>query len=228
MVRGWALKSLSPALCPGFPAPLYVLPGAWLSFYSFFLTISNYKMPTNPLLLNSEPFLPAPPLWSLFPVLNRCGQASKVTWQLPGEFGVRKSIAVPPRLHSTVSGAEWGMWGQSTWAVDCSFWIRSSKGRLSSLCWKCPPHESTSALGSPGSPFSLKCRRPRFSSWVGKNPWRRKWQPTPVFLSGEFHGHWSLAGYSPWDYKESDTTKLLIHQCMRVPMFLYSELSSIF
>ena len=34
----------------------------------------------------------------------------------------------------------------------------------------------------------LQCRRPQFNSWVGKSPWRREWQPTPVFLSGEFHG----------------------------------------
>ena len=34
-------------------------------------------------------------------------------------------------------------------------------------------------------------------SWVGKIPWRRAWQPTPVFLPGESHGQWSLAGYSP-------------------------------
>jgi len=33
----------------------------------------------------------------------------------------------------------------------------------------------------------------------GKIPWRREWQPTPVFLPGEFHGQRSLAGYSPWD-----------------------------
>ena len=31
----------------------------------------------------------------------------------------------------------------------------------------------------------LKCRRPQFDSWVGKTPWRRVWQPTPVFLPGE-------------------------------------------
>ena len=35
--------------------------------------------------------------------------------------------------------------------------------------------------------------------WVGKIPWRRKWQPTPVFLPGESHGQRSLAGYSPRD-----------------------------
>ena len=36
-------------------------------------------------------------------------------------------------------------------------------------------------------------------------PWRRKWQPTPVFLPGESHGQRSPVGYSPWDCKESDT-----------------------
>ena len=39
------------------------------------------------------------------------------------------------------------------------------------------------------------------------NPWRRKWQPTPVFLPGESHGWRSLAGYGPWGHKESDTTE---------------------
>ena len=48
-----------------------------------------------------------------------------------------------------------------------------------------------------------------FDPWVGKLPWRRKWQPTPVFLPGEFHGQRSLAGYSPWCCKESDTTEWL-------------------
>ena len=43
----------------------------------------------------------------------------------------------------------------------------------------------------------------------GRFPWRRKWQPTPVFLSGESHGRRSLVGYSPWGHKESDTTERL-------------------
>ena len=42
----------------------------------------------------------------------------------------------------------------------------------------------------------LQCRRHRFSSWVGKIPWRRKWQPTLIFLPGESHGERSLAGCS--------------------------------
>ena len=41
-----------------------------------------------------------------------------------------------------------------------------------------------------------------------KIPWRRAWQPTLVFLPGEFHGQSSPAGYSPWGHKESDTTKV--------------------
>ena len=45
--------------------------------------------------------------------------------------------------------------------------------------------------------------------WVGKTPWRREWQPTPVFLPGKFHEQRSLAGYSPWDHKELDTTEKL-------------------
>ena len=44
----------------------------------------------------------------------------------------------------------------------------------------------------------LQCGRPGFHPWVGKLPWRRKWQPTPVFWPGECHGRRSLVDYSPW------------------------------
>ena len=40
-------------------------------------------------------------------------------------------------------------------------------------------------------------RTHRFNPWFGKIPWRRKWQPTPVFLPGKSHGQRNLAGYSP-------------------------------
>ena len=46
-------------------------------------------------------------------------------------------------------------------------------------------------------------------SWVSKILWRRKWQPTPIFLPGEFHGQRSIVGYSPWDHKDWDTTECL-------------------
>ena len=47
----------------------------------------------------------------------------------------------------------------------------------------------------------LQYGRPGFNPWVGKISWRRKWQPTPVFLPGESQGRKSLAGYSPWGRK---------------------------
>ena len=47
----------------------------------------------------------------------------------------------------------------------------------------------------------------RDNPWVGKIPWRRAWQPTPVFMPGESHGQRSLVGYTPWGYKESDKTE---------------------
>ena len=42
---------------------------------------------------------------------------------------------------------------------------------------------------------------------LGRTPLRRQWQPTPVSLPENFHGQRSLAGYSPWGHKESDTTE---------------------
>ena len=55
-----------------------------------------------------------------------------------------------------------------------------------------------------GKESSCQCRRHRrcrFNSWVGKSPWRREWQPTPVLLLGKTHGQRSLAGCSPWGRK---------------------------
>ena len=48
-----------------------------------------------------------------------------------------------------------------------------------------------------------------FDSWVRKIPWSRKWQPTPVFFPGEFHGQRSLVGDSLWGHKELDPTEQL-------------------
>ena len=44
---------------------------------------------------------------------------------------------------------------------------------------------------------------------LGRSPWRKKWQPTPVFSLGKYHGQRSLVGYSPWGCKESDMTEAI-------------------
>ena len=48
--------------------------------------------------------------------------------------------------------------------------------------------------------------RDGFCPLVSKSPWSRKWQHTPVFLTGKFHGQRNLAGYSPWCYKRAEHT----------------------
>ena len=62
----------------------------------------------------------------------------------------------------------------------------------------CVVHVKVVTIGkeSPG-----QCRRCEFDPLVAKIPWRRKWQPTPVFLPGKFHGQRSLVGYSTWGPK---------------------------
>ena len=52
-----------------------------------------------------------------------------------------------------------------------------------------------------------QCRRCGFHPWVGKKPSRRKWQRTPIFLPGKFHGQGSLVDYSLWGHKMLDTTE---------------------
>ena len=56
--------------------------------------------------------------------------------------------------------------------------------------------ESTCSAGD-----CLDCRRHWFDPWVRKIPWRRNWEPIPVFLPGKSHGQRSLADYNPWGRK---------------------------
>ena len=63
-----------------------------------------------------------------------------------------------------------------------------------------------------GKGSACQCRRHRrsgFDPWVWKSHWRRKWQPTPVYLPRESHGQRNLAGYSPWGCKELELSEQL-------------------
>ena len=61
--------------------------------------------------------------------------------------------------------------------------------------------------GARGNEPACQGGRSKFDPPVGKTPWRRAWQPTPVFLPGESQGQRSLAGCSPWGHTELDTTE---------------------
>ena len=87
---------------------------------------------------------------------------------------------------------------------------------LGFLWWLCADQES-----------ACQYREHWFNPWVRKIPWRRNWQPTPVFLPGESYGQRSLAGYSSRGHKESDMTERLsahiyiyTHICLGLPRWL--------
>ena len=69
-------------------------------------------------------------------------------------------------------------------------------------------------------PTNAAYTRHGFSPWIGKIPWRRAWQPTPVVLPGEFHGLKSLVGYSPQGCQELDTTKHIHHRKESLVLYL--------
>ena len=71
--------------------------------------------------------------------------------------------------------------------------------------------------GASGKVSTCQCRRRKkhgFNPRVGKIPWRRARQPTPVFLPGKSHGQRSLVGYHPWGHKELDMTEVTYHTCI--------------
>ena len=86
---------------------------------------------------------------------------------------------------------------------------RGRKGQEMSLLWDQNQHYITQTVfpGGPGGKEPAcqcrRCKRCWFDPWVGKMPWRRKWQPTPASLPGKSHGQRSLVGYSPWDRKRA-------------------------
>ena len=85
------------------------------------------------------------------------------------------------------------------------FWNRGGPGRASLVAQQQRIH--------------LQCksrRKLRFYPWVGKIPWRRAWQRTPVFLPAESHEQSSPAGYSPQGRSELNTADVTEHACVQV------------
>ena len=82
--------------------------------------------------------------------------------------------------HGQRSLVGYNPWGHKE--SDTSEGLRTAQHLYSGLPWWLSGKES-----------AWQCRRP----WIRKIPWRRKWQPTPVFLPGKSHRQRSLVGYSP-------------------------------
>ena len=76
--------------------------------------------------------------------------------------------------------------------------------------------------GTSGKEPACQCRRQKrrgFKPWVREIPWRRAWQPTPVFLPGETRGQRSLVGYSPLGGKQSDISEATSHGCKYIKFY---------
>ena len=128
-------------------------------------------------------------LLKIFDVQNNCIQLIYTTWWIwrqvsfqegfPGSSAGQESAcnaedpSLIPGLGSS-PGEGIGYWLQYSWASLLAQMVKN-----------------LSAMQETG-----------FDPWVGTIPWRRAWQPTPVFLPGESHGQRSLVDYSPWGHKE--------------------------
>ena len=95
-------------------------------------------------------------------------------------------------------------------AVPCHSLEKEMATHSSTLAWKIPWMEEPSRLQSMGCKELDTTEQLHFTHFILYH-WRRKWQPTPVFLPGESHGQRSLAGRGPRGLRESDTTDVTKH-----------------
>ena len=137
------------------------------------------------------------------PILSQRNQSDHIYMKYPEQEICRDSLVVFSNWEETG-------WGGGFLSGDRMFWnylewLHNMVSVLEASDWLIYfetvnfmlHHSSRSSVGKD----SLQCRRPGFDPWVRKIPWRRKWQPTSVFLPRESHGQRSLAGCSQWGYK---------------------------
>ena len=163
-----------------------------------------------------------PWLWDLFgPILQRhlasLSVSAVVVWELVQVWGLDSGL-----LFYLVS------WSTSCWFILDLCWLY-----IKQYSWWPLIHPSSRVMLYESSPWRLRwsrthlqCRRPKFDPWIGKIPWRRRWKSTPVFLPEKSHGQRSLAGYSPWGHKESDTTEWLTLWAASIILWVRSSLGS--
>ena len=119
-------------------------------------------------------------------------QAALVVTSISISRSVLSDSLQPHELYSLRLLCPWDSPGKNT-GVGCCFLLQ---GTNSGIKPRSPTLQADSLLFEPLGKLCL-CRRHKrcgFDHWARKSPWRSTWQPTPVFLPGEFHGHESLAG----------------------------------
>ena len=137
--------------------------------------------------------------WMALPTWWAGVWASSGNWWWTGKPGVLQSMESQRVRHNWATELNWlsklcSDAGWTDWPVEGN--LRIQRKTICQLPFK--------IIAGKNLP---ECRRPGFNPWVGNTPWRRAWQPTPVFSPGESHGQRSLMGYSPWGSKELDVTK---------------------
>ena len=119
---------------------------------------------------------------------------------------------LPNRRQPTRLPHPWDSLGKNT-GVGCHFLLQY-------LCLQSFKNLKWLLRWLSGKDSTCQCQRHKrhgFSLCVWKIPWRKKWQPTPIFLLGEFHGQRTLLGYSPGSHTELDTTERLSTQKFKKP-----------
>ena len=123
---------------------------------------------------------------------------------------------LPAMQDTQVTIPEWGRspWGGHGNSLQYSC-LENPKdkgpGQLHSIAksqtqWKQLRTQACTSKGKESACQGRRCKRLGFDPWVGKIPWSRKWQLTPVLLPGKSHGQRSLVGHNPWGHKELDMT----------------------
>ena len=138
----------------------------------------------------------------------------------------------------TVFMTEWRWavcrWATGTGLVGVNHLALPSKVAWGSVCHGVTPGRHVTVQpsegfpgGSSGKESSGQCRRHGFHPWVRKNSWRRRWQPTPVFLPGKSHEQGSLAGYTVYGVTKVGHDWVTEHACIQQSgkgrVTLYSE-----
>ena len=118
-------------------------------------------------------------------------------------------MSIQFKRHANWALADVGPWWDWTGPPSAMSPSWGEKVRTSELCPQLLPfliysrflYKGASCVAQLVKHLPAVWERPGLNTWVRKFPWRRKWQPTSVFLKGESQGQRSLAGYSSWDSK---------------------------